>query len=61
MPWSEPPVSFQVFNGGAAHAVMHGLDRVHEKPSLDGVPKNLPSGMLETLKNTRVSVQVRQI
>ena len=50
-----------VFNGGAAHAVMHGLDKVHAQPSLNGNTKALPAGMLDKLNNCRVSVQVRQV
>ena len=50
-----------VFNGGGAHAVMHGLDRVHARPSLDGEHKELPSAMMDALGATRVSVQVRQM
>ena len=50
-----------VFNGGGAHAVMHGLDKVWSQPSLAGVTKALPAGMLDKLANTRISVQVRQI
>mmetsp|Transcript_25864 Transcript_25864/g.78333 ORF Transcript_25864/g.78333 Transcript_25864/m.78333 type:complete len:480 (-) Transcript_25864:171-1610(-) len=50
-----------VFNGGPAHAVMHGLDRVHEAPSLGGESRSLPDGMLEQLGGCRVSIQVRQL
>lgn len=50
-----------VFNGGPAHQVMHGLDKVHERPTYKGKQLDLPNGMLEQLNETRVSIQVRQV
>lgn len=50
-----------VFNGGQAHQVLHGLDRVHERPTFNGKNQGLSHGMLEKLSETRVSIQVRQV